>query len=186
MGPPPLLRAEHALLLVVDMQTRPAAACPADDWTRARDSVIALARAADELALPVIATRQRPAEHGRLAPEIAQALPDHTVHLDKTALAATDAAGCDDLLAMAGRSQVLICGLETHVAVWQTAAGLAARGYGPFVLADGVCAHDPADHEHGIERMRDAGVPPITREAALNEALRDAEHPLFDRLAPSH
>lgn len=168
MGPPPLLRAEHALLLVVDMQTRLAAACPADDWTRARDSVVALARAAGELALPVIATRQQPAEHGRLAPEIAQALPDHTEHLDKTAVAATDAAGCDELLAMAGRSQVLVCGLETHVAVWQTAAGLAARGYSPFVLTDGVCAREPADHQRGVERMR------------------DAEHPLFDRLAPSH
>lgn len=186
MGPLPLLRTADSLLLIVDMQTRPAAACPADAWTRARDSAIALARAAGELALPVLVTRQQPATHGRLAPEIAQTLPDHAEHLDKTAFAATDAAGCDDLLAMAGRPQVLVCGLETHVAVLQTVAGLAERGHAPFVLADGVCARDQASHDDALARMRSAGVPLVTRESALCEWLRDADHSLFDRLAPTH
>lgn len=186
MGPLPLLRAADSLLLIVDMQTRPAAACPADAWTQARGSATALARAAGELALPVIVTQQRPATHGRLAPEIAQALPEHAEYLDRTAFAATDAAGCDDLLAMAGRTQVLVCGLETHVAILQTAAGLAQRGYAPFVITDGVCARHQASHDDALARMRNAGVPLVTRESALCEWLRDAEHPLFDRLAPPH
>lgn len=185
MGPLPLLRADDSLLLIVDMQTRPAAACSADDWARARDNVIALARAAGELSVPMIATRQQPAERGRLAPEIAQALPGHAEHLDKTPFAATDGPGCDDLLAMAGRTQVLVCGLETHVAVLQTVAGLAERGYAPFVLVDGVCARDAASHDHALERMRSAGVPLVTRESALGEWLRGAGHPLFDRVGPT-
>lgn len=184
MGPLPLLRAEDSLLLIVDMQTRPAAACPADGVTRARDNVIALARAAGELALPVLITQHQPATLGRLAPEIAQALPNHAEYLDKTAFAATEAAGCDDLLAMAGRTQVLVCGLETHAAVLQTVAGLISRGYAPFVVADGVFARDMASHQSALERMRDAGVPLVTRESALCEWLRDTDHPLFDRLVP--
>jgi nicotinamidase-related amidase len=185
MGPLPLLRAEDSLLLIVDMQTRPAAACPADGWTRARDNGIALARAADALALPVLVTQQQPDTLGRLAPEIAQALPDHAEILDKTAFAATDAMDCDQLLAMTGRTQVLVCGLETHVAVLQTAAGLQQQGYAPFVLADGVCARDGTNHQNALERLHAAGVPLVTRESVLCEWLRDADHPLFDRLAPT-
>lgn len=180
MGPLPLLRAEDSLLLIVDMQARAAAALPPTAWARARANTTALARAAGALSLPVIATRLTPTECGRIEPEIAQALPAWTDTIDRTCFAATDADRVREALAMAERSQVVVCGMQTHLAVVQTVAGLAARGHRPFVAADGVGARDQADHESALARMRSAAIPLIARESVLAEWLGDPSHPAFE------
>ena len=41
-----------------------------------------------------------------------------------------------------GRYRVLVCGIETHVCILQTALDLAAAGFEPYVAVDAVGAHD--------------------------------------------
>lgn len=179
MTPLLLLRAEDSVLLVVDMQTRFAAATPADTWDHARDGAVLLARAAGELALPVLATQQVPDKLGQVHPDVAAALPDHAERIDKTCFSASGDDGFMQALAMTGRRQVVVCGMETHVCVVQTVAGLVAAGYVPFVVADAVCSRDPAHKENALARMQATGVPVINRESALFEWMRDARHEKF-------
>lgn len=179
MTPLLLLRAEDSVLLVVDMQTRFAAATPTDAWEHARDGAVLLARAAGELALPVLATQQVPNKLGQIHPDIQAALPEHTEHLDKTCFSASGDRGFMQALEMTGRRQVVVCGMETHVCVVQTVAGLVAAGYVPFVVADAVCSRDPAHKDNALARMQTAGVPIINRESALFEWMRDAQHEKF-------
>lgn len=179
MVPLLLLRAEDSVLLVVDMQTRFAAATPTDAWEHARDGALLLARAAGELALPVLATRQVPDKLGPIHPDVQAGLPDHTAYLDKTCFSA---AGDDEFmqaLEMTGRRQVVVCGMETHVCVVQTVAGLAAAGYAPFVVADAVCSRKPEHKDNALARMQATGVPVTNRESALFEWMRDAHHEKF-------
>ncbi len=177
MGPLPLLRADDSLLLILDMQTRPAAVCPPAVWTAARDRTIALVRAAGTLGLPVIATRHQADTLGDIEPEIARRLPARAERAGKTRFAATAEPHIEQALAMAGREQVVVCGMQAHVAVVQTAAGLAALGYRAFVVADAICATEPSQTEGALARLRAGGVSVLSAEAALAEWLRDGAHP---------
>lgn len=179
MSPLLLLRGDDSVLLVVDMQTRFAAATPTDIWEHARDGAVLLARAAGELALPVLATQQVPDKLGPIHPDVAAALPDHTERIDKTCFAASGADEFMQALAMTGRRQAVVCGMETHVCVVQTVAGLAAAGYAPFVVADAVCSRESGHKDNALARMQAAGVPIINRESALFEWMRDAHHEKF-------
>jgi nicotinamidase-related amidase len=179
MSGPALLEPDDSILLIVDMQTRLAASMPIQAWTRARDSAILLARAADELDLPMLVTRQYPDGLGDTAPELTERLPDRTVTVDKTCFAAGDDDGVDQALAMTGRNQVVICGMESHVCVLQTASGLARSGYAPFVVTDGVCARSPEHDANALARLGAAGVVLTNRESCLFEWLRDARHERF-------
>lgn len=179
MTRPMLLDADDSVLLIVDMQTRLGASMPADAWASARATTVLLARAADELDLPVLVTRQYPKGLGDTAPELAAVLPDASVTVDKTCFSAADAGELRDALAMTGRSRVVICGMEAHVCVLQTAAGLVARGYTPFVVADGVCSRSPSHRDNALDRLGGGGITVTNRESCLFEWLRDARHERF-------
>lgn len=183
MATVPLLRADDSLLLIIDVQTRLAAGMPAEQWTRTRDGTILLARAAAELALPVVVTRQYPRGLGDTDPDIVHSLPDHAVSIDKTCFSAAGTDEVSEALRMAGRSQVVVCGMETHVCVLQTVAGLAAAGYEPFVVADAVCSRDPVHERNALARMAAGGASLTNRESAIFEWLRDAGHESFKTLA---
>ena len=179
MTGPTLLDPDDSVLLVVDMQTRLSASMPAEAWAHARDGAILLARAATELDLPVIATRQYPRGLGDTDADVAAALPDHAATVDKTCFSAAGADAVREALAMTGRRQVVICGMEAHVCVLQTAAGLAADAWVPFVVADAVCSRSEVHRGNALERLRDGGVAVTNRESCLFEWLRDARHERF-------
>ncbi len=183
MEGPILLDRDAAVLLVVDMQTRLSASMPPEAWAGARDGAILLARAAGELALPVIATRQYPRGLGDLDPDIAGALPEQAVIMDKTCFSAAGADPVREALAMTGRSQVVIAGMEAHVCVLQTATGLSAEGFQPFVVADAVCSRADTHRDNALDRLRAGGVAVTNCESCLFEWLRDARHERFKAVA---
>jgi nicotinamidase-related amidase len=73
-----------------------------------------------------------------------------------------------------GRRQVLLCGVETHICVSQTAHDLAHAGYRVHVAADAVSSRSLEKHKLGMERIRDAGIKPCAAEAAVYEWLGEA------------
>ena len=175
----PLLRAEDTVLLLIDLQERLARAMPASAWETTRDTTVLLGHAAGLLDLPVVVTRQYPEGLGDTVPGIADALPGASVVIDKTAFSAAEDTGVMQALEMTGRSQVLVCGMETHVCVLQTVAGLQRAGYAPFVAADATCSRTPEHRHDALERMRAGGAVITNHESALFEALRDARHDHF-------
>ena len=183
MNAPVVLDGADSVLLVVDMQTRLAASMPAEAWAGARDTAMLLARAAGEFDLPVVVTRQYPRGLGDTEPDIAGALPSHAVTVDKTCFSAT---GCDEVseaLSMTARSQIVVCGMEAHVCVLQTAAGLARSGLQPFVVADAVCSRQQAHRDNALARLASAGIAVTNSESCLFEWLRDARHERFKAVA---
>ena len=80
---------------------------------------------------------------------------------------------------LAGRNQVLICGIETHVCVAQTALDLLDRGVAVQVVADAVGSRHAHDREVGLQRLDRAGAVLTTVEAALLELCERAGTPEF-------
>src|SRR6266705_2099871 len=57
-----------------------------------------------------------------------------------------------------GIKQIVLCGLETHVCVNQTAHDLLDRGYQVHILTDCVCSRFEHDKLAGLTKMRESGV----------------------------
>ena len=95
--------------------------------------------------------------------------------IEKTVFSAARAEGFD----LHGRSQAIVCGIETHVCVSQTVHDLLGRGIEVHVPADAVGSRHSFDYERGLERLERAGAVVSTVESALFELLGDAHDPEF-------
>jgi nicotinamidase-related amidase len=164
-----LLAREKAALVVVDVQEgfRPYAS-----FAAIAESCAKLVRAARVLALPTLVSEQYPKGLGHTAPEVG--LQDEP-RIEKTVFSAARAEGFD----LGGRTQAIVCGIETHVCVSQTVHDLLDRGVEVHVPADAVGSRHAIDYERGLERMERAGAVVSTVEAALFELLERAGTPEF-------
>ena len=175
---PHILRRENTLLVVVDMQEPFLRGI--HDRERLIGNVQLLIRSAALLNVPVLPTVQYAERMGGVVPEITQAFPDAAcVPVDKICFSCAGAEGFLEETASFGRQQVLLCGVETHICVSQTALDLVAQGYQVHVAADAVSARLLEKHKLGMERMRDSSVLPCAAEAAVYELLREAGTPEF-------
>ncbi len=175
---PHILRREDTLLVVVDMQE------PFLRGIHDRERLVAnvrlLIEAAAVMQVPVIPTVQYAERLGRVVPEVTQAFHDTScVPVDKMCFSCMGVEGFLDGLASFGRRQILLCGVETHICVSQTALDLAFQGYQVHVAADAVSSRSLEKHKLGMERMRDSAVLPCAAEAAVYELLREAGTPEF-------
>ena len=84
-----------------------------------------------------------------------------------------------EALGESGRRQIVICGMETHVCVLQTAADMIAAGYDVFVVADACGSRNAESKSLGLERLRDLGAWIVTTEMVAFEWLGHANHPAF-------
>jgi nicotinamidase-related amidase len=164
-----LLVRDRAALIVVDVQEgfRPYAV-----FDRVAGSCAKLVQAARILELPVIVSEQYPKGLGHTAPEVG--LKDEP-RIEKTVFSAARADGFD----LAGRDQVIVCGIETHVCVSQSVHDLLGQGIEVHVPADAVGSRHEIDYQRGLERMERAGAVVGTVEAALFELLERAGTPEF-------
>src|SRR5580765_1078724 len=141
-------------LLVVDIQERLLRAIFENE--RVGENSHRLIQAAVILNLPVLATEQYRKGLGPTLPALANAIPNFKP-LEKVAFSACGAAGCLAQLNGAGISDVILCGIETHVCICQTCLDLLEQGFRVFVAADAVSSRTQENHFLGLERMRDAG-----------------------------
>lgn len=179
MSTPSLLSAEKSVLVIVDMQTRLAASMPVEAFEHARNAAIVLARAAEQLGLPVLVTRQYPKGLGPTDGDLAAALPAAAATIDKTCFSACEAEELMESLRATGREQVVVCGMEAHVCVLQTAFGLATADYAPCVVGDAVCSRKARHCDNALARMAATGIMISNHESVLFEWLRDARHEHF-------
>ncbi len=179
-----ILRREDTLLIVVDMQEPFLRGI--HDRERLVGNVQLLIQAAAILDVPVLPTVQYAERMGGVVSEVTRAFPDFTacVPVDKMCFSCAGAEGFLDGIASFGRQQLLLCGVETHICVSQTALDLASHGYQVHVAADAVSSRSLEKHKLGMERMRDSGVLPCASEAAVYELLREAGTPEFKAILP--
>jgi isochorismate hydrolase len=78
---------------------------------------------------------------------------------------------------------VLLCGIETHVCVGQTALDLLAAGFRVYIAVDAVAARSTLDHETALRRMESSGAVLTTTEAALFEWCIRAGTPEFRQIS---
>ena len=162
-APARTLDRDRAALVVIDVQEafRPAVL----DFEQTAANVAKLVEGARIVGIPVIATEQYPKGLGKTVPEVAEALADEPI--EKSCFPASRAAGFD----LGGRDQALLCGIESHVCVNQTAHDLLERGVEVHVAEDAVSSRTAANRELGVHKMVASGAIVTSVETALFELL---------------
>jgi nicotinamidase-related amidase len=164
-----------ACLLVVDVQERLCAAMEPAALERVLARTGAAVKGAQALGLPVLVTEQYPKGLGATHPQL-RALLEGAPTFEKMEFSAATPAVLE---AQAGRTQVLLAGMETHICVFQTVRDLAERGLAPVVLADAVLSRHGHDREVGYQLCREAGGSVRTVESVLFDLLGRAGTPEF-------
>ena len=141
-----------------------------------------LIKAAHILDIPILWCQQCPDALGPTVPEIAQLLADNEP-INKAAFSCCGAEQFNTNLGELARQQVLLCGIETHVCIYQTAVDLLRKGFNVNVAADAVSSRSLDNKQIAISRMAAKGADISCTEMALFELLRTAEHPKFKQVA---
>jgi nicotinamidase-related amidase len=168
----------RAALAVIDVQEafRPAVL----DFDRVAANIGVLVQGARVLGLPVLVTEQYPTGLGETVPEVAQHL-DGVERLEKTSFSAVGADGFQAALPDM-RDQVLLCGIEAHVCVNQTAEDLLGAGHEVHVVGDAVTSRTAENRDLGLRKMERSGAVLTSVETALFELLREAGTPEFKEI----
>lgn len=174
---PNLLFAESALVVALDMQE------PFLRHIHERERLVAnvsaLVQGATILRLPILSTTQYAEKMGEVIPEIKTHLPPLLPPFDKMTFSAYSVPAFASAVQRSGRKQILLCGVESHICVSQTAHDLTAAGFQVHVVTDAVSSRTEANWRVGLDKMRQGGVLLSTVEMALYEMLHEAGTPEF-------
>ena len=170
-----MLDVENSLLLVIDIQERLVAL----DKDVIVSKVGKLVDAANILDVPVVLSEQYPKGLGHTVPTISEKLKPETPIVEKCSFSLLREEGFLDKIKAYGKKQIVICGIETHICVHQTAAELMDAGFEVFVAKDACASRNKYEFKQGIEAMHDNGAKISCLEIILFEWLRSAKNPKF-------
>jgi len=177
------LEAGRCALLVVDIQEK--LLPPIFQKEQLIRNSQLLIRLAGILKLPALMTTQYAKGLGATVPEIASLLPE-TQAIDKQMFSCFGSdVFCSLLKRLPGnRNTVLLCGMESHICVAQTALAALREGYIVHVASDAVSSRSEWNWKIGLERMRAAGAVISSTEMIIYELLRWSGAPAFKELLP--
>jgi nicotinamidase-related amidase len=177
------LEAEQCALFVVDIQEK--LLPPIWEKERLVKNSQLLIRLAGILKIPTIVSTQYAKGLGHTVPEIASLLPEVSP-VDKVMFSCFGSdVFCSMVKRMPGqRTTVLLCGMETHICVMQTALAAMREGCVVHVASDAVSSRAEWNWKIGLERMRAAGAVLSSTEMILYELLRSSGSPAFKELLP--
>jgi nicotinamidase-related amidase len=124
-------------------------------------------------------------ENVKLAVEDQLMPHEHIVfsHVEKTDFSAASEPAFMDKLDKTGCRKVVICGVEAHICVLQTAEALRDLGYTVSVAADATASRRSDDADFAYSRMRRGGITVTTSEALLFGFLKSSKHPMFRQIS---
>lgn len=173
----PLLEAESTQLLIIDIQGKLAdIVVDAEKLIRNTEILIKATRLLD---IPAVWVEQNPDGLGRTHEKLKSLLEEQNVMLPKHTFSALKNDEIRKALSDNGRKQVLVCGVEAHVCVYQTVMDLLSGGYEVHLVTDAVSSREAFSREAGIRKMAAFGAIPCTTEMALFELMKSHQHPKF-------
>ena len=174
-----MLTPENAVLLVVDFQEKLVRAM--HERQALVENAAKMVQGAKILGLPILWTEQNPQGLGPTVSEVADLLSDMQP-VSKLSFSCCGEARFMEQLLKLNRKQALLCGIESHVCVYQSAADLLNLGCEVQVVSDAVSARTSANKDIGLERCKELGASLTSTETALFELLKIAGGDKFKQM----
>jgi nicotinamidase-related amidase len=175
------LEPEQTVLIVVDLQEK--LLPPIFQKDQLIRNAQLLIRLASILEIPTLLTTQYSKGLGSTVPEISTLVPGVTP-IDKLMFSCFGSdVFCSTLKRLPGnRTSVLVCGMESHICVMQTALAAMREGYLVHVASDAVSSRSEWNWKIGLDRMQAAGAVLSSTEMAIYELLRSSGAPAFKEM----
>jgi len=168
---PDRLTLDRSVLVVVDIQER------FRDLIHGMDQVLDgtsnLIKFSQQLDIPILVTEHYSRGLGVTVNEIRN-LFKPLKPLEKIHFSCAGDQGFKRALAGTGRDQIILCGIEAHVCIYQTAADLIREGKQVAVAVDAVSSCSAANRQIGLNRMSEIGVQSMGVQMLMFEMLHKA------------
>jgi nicotinamidase-related amidase len=176
------LESEQCALIVIDIQEK--LLPPIFEKERLVKNAQLLIRLAGILKIPTIATTQYAKGLGNTVEEVRSLLPDSGIDKQIFSCFGSDVF-CSLLKRLPGRrNTLLLCGMESHICVAQTALNGLREGYLVHVASDAVSSRTEWNWKVGLDRMRAAGAVISSAEMMIYELLRSSNTEAFKLMLP--
>ena len=175
-----MLEAEQAIIVIVDAQGKLARIVAESEACNRQ--IVQLVQGAALLQIPVLLTAQAPEKLGHTIPEIASLLPGQA-DLPRITFSVFAEPAVRAALENSQRRQVLLCGYEAHICIFQSASDLLAAGYEVHLVSDAISARQLNNKTVALGELQRQGAHLATVEMALFAFLRDAHHPAFRQVS---
>ncbi len=166
-------------LIIIDVQEKLLNAIP--DNLSMLSNIQKVVDASNIFNIKVFATEQNPEKLGSSEGLIAiNTLENKYSKMDFSCI------GCDKLmkeLKSKKITNILICGVETHICVLQSAIDLWENHFNVHVIADATKSRKEYDHKLALQRMKEIGIAITTTETAIFEICSTAKRQEFRNIS---
>ena len=163
-----ILKKETTALLIIDLQERILPVIR--NYENVVENTIKLIKGFKSLRLPIYFTEQYPKGLGATSQKVLSELEGYPA-INKMSFSCFGAENLFDELHKKKLTQLVVCGVESHVCVQQTVLDLIANDFQVDVAADAVSSRKEIDYNIALERMRTLGAEITTTESILFELL---------------
>src|SRR5579862_524871 len=151
------LAPDNAALLLVDHQVGLFTGVRDIPVAELKHNVVALAKAARVLGVPIIVTATSPEIWGPTIPELTEALPGISI-VNRTTVNAFDEPRFAKAVEVTGRKKLIIAGVSTEVCLALPAIYATQTGYDAYAVIDASGTFSETKRVTGLLRMLQAGV----------------------------
>jgi len=170
------LTSNNAALLLIDHQVGLFTGVRDIPIAELKHNVVALAKAARVLGVPVIVTATSPEMWGPVIPELTEALPGVPI-IARTTVNAFDDARFAKAVEATGRKKLIIAGVSTEVCLALPAIHATELGYDAYAVIDASGTFSETKRITGLLRMVQAGVIVTDYATVAVEMLKDNASP---------
>lgn len=174
------IRRDKAVIVVIDIQERLLPVIKNQEDIARKAAM--LIRGGKALGLPILVTQQYTKGLGKTVDEITDALGNFQP-IEKTSFSILGEPNFVEAFKALNREDIIICGIESHVCVEQSALDFLNQGYHVYIMEDAVGSRSNTDKKFAGRRMVEAGCVGTTVEAALFEMVGDAKDPCFKEIS---
>jgi nicotinamidase-related amidase len=171
---------ENTIGLVIDIQERLVPVM--EESEQFVENCCKLLKGLQILGLPLLITQQYTKGLGETISEIKAVINDFQ-YIEKKDFSCFDEPVFAEKLKLSGAKFVIICGIESHVCVLQTAIDLKEAGYVPVVVMDCVSSRSFVNMDYAGERFRYEGIMMTSLESVLFELTRSSGAPEFKEIS---
>jgi nicotinamidase-related amidase len=170
------LTSENAALVLIDHQVGLMTGVRDYSTGELKHNVVALAKAAKALNLPILTTTARDSMWGPTFPELAEALPGVPI-IDRSSVNAFDDPKVAQAITATGRKKLIFAGISLEVCAAFPAITAVGKGLDAYVAVDASGTFSETKRQVGLLRMLQAGVILSDYATLMVEILKDNARP---------
>lgn len=175
------ISSNNSVFVIIDIQEK--LSDVVDSFDDVVSNVEKLIKSLDLLGVPIIVTEQYPQGLGGTVIELSQII-HHADKVEKTTFDCFNSKDFAKLIETKYKNvkHVILCGIESHVCVIQTALSALRKGFDVHVVADAISSRKKNDKKIAISRMQREGVKLTSTEMIIFQLIEDAKDEKFKEL----